>query len=470
MDRLSASDASLLHGETPEWHMHVTTLLDLDPATMPAGYRFETFRDALALRLRAVPRFRQRVAKVPFGLDRPVWVDLGTFDAEHHIRRVRLPAAGGRRRLFEFAGDIASKKLAHDRPLWECWVIEGPRSRLEALLIKNHHALFDGVGGLESMQAMFDVSAVTQPDPAPAAEPAEPVTDPGQGALELLARSALRAVTVQPLETVKVVRQMARQTVPLGRALLGNDRPLLGLDSPHSPLGGRITTERVTAGVALSMPLIKAIRHKADVKVNDVLLTVIGGALRRYLAENVDRGEHSMIANVAVSTRAAEGDENAGNKFSVMYVTLGTEIEDPAERLAAIHASSVKAKELSEELRQHHETAISAVGPPLLVDALARLYRAAGLATRIQLIGTVGVSNVAGPPLQLFICGAAVRSIFVFGPLMLNSTVNFTAVSNAGSLDVGVTSSPGVVGDLVYFADQMQPALAELAEAFGLPT
>ena len=153
-----------------------------------------------------------------------------------------------------------------------------------------------------------------------------------------------------------------------------------------------------------------------------------------------------------------------------MHVTLGTEIEDPAERLAAIHASSVKAKGLSEELRQHHETAISAVGPPLLVDALARLYRAAGLDTRIQLIGTVGVSNVAGPPLQLFICGAAVRSIFVFGPLMLNSTVNFTAVSNAGSLDVGVTSSPGIVADLVYFADQMQPALAELAEAFGLST
>src|SRR5258708_2719090 len=217
MDRVSASDASLLHGETTEWHLHVTTLLDLDPATTPAGYRFETFRDALALRLRAVPRFRQRVAAVPFGLDRPVWVDVGAFDAEHHIRRVRLPAAGGRRRLFEFAGDIASRKLAHDRPLWECWVIEGPRGRLEALLIKNHHVLFDGVGGLESMQAMFDVSAETQPDPAQAAEPAAPVTHPGAGQLKLLARSALPAGTVQPLETAKIDRERAVTTLQLGR-------------------------------------------------------------------------------------------------------------------------------------------------------------------------------------------------------------------------------------------------------------
>jgi WS/DGAT/MGAT family acyltransferase len=353
--------------------------------------------------------------------------------------------------------------------MWECWLVEGPSGQLEALLINNHHVLFDGVGGLESMQAMFDVTAEELPPSADADVSAESAAASIPGPVELLARSAVRAVAVQPWETAKVARQLVRQAFPFARALLGSDRPLLGLNAPPSPFGGRITAERSAAGAQLPMSLAKAIRRKADVKVNDVLLAAVGGALRDYLADNNHRVDQPMIANVAVSTRGDEEEADAGNKFSVMYATLGTNIADPAARLTAIHASTVQAKHLLEGISASRETTISAVGPPLLVNALARIYRAAGLENRVQLIGNVGVSNVAGPPLQLFICGAAVRGIFVFGPLMLNSTINFTAVSNGDSLDVGITSSPGVLPDLDEFADYLLPALKELAESFGLP-
>jgi diacylglycerol O-acyltransferase / wax synthase len=186
------------------------------------------------------------------------------------------------------------------------------------------------------------------------------------------------------------------------------------------------------------------------------------------LADKEHPIDETLIANVAVSTRGAEDGDDAGNKFSVMYATLGTNIADPAERLTSIHSSTLRGKQLIDQMDASRDTTLSAIGPPLLVDALGRIYRAARLEDRVQLIGNVGVSNVVGPPMQLFICGAPVRSMFVFGPLMLNSTINCTAVSNADSLDVGITSSPGVVPDLYGLSAYLEPALDEVAESFGL--
>jgi diacylglycerol O-acyltransferase len=175
----------------------------------------------------------------------------------------------------------------------------------------------------------------------------------------------------------------------------------------------------------------------------------------------------SLVANVAVSTRAADEKADSSNKFSVMFATLGTAISDPLVRLSAIHDSSVKAKLLTEALQNRSDTSVAAAGPPILVSGLARLCRAAGLHRRISLIGNVGVSNVPGPPVQLFVGGAAVSAMFVFGPLMLNSVINFTAVSNGDHLDVGVASSPGVVPDIDELARLLQPALDELTESLG---
>jgi diacylglycerol O-acyltransferase / wax synthase len=468
VERLSAIDAALIHGEMPEWHGHVTSLLVLDPASMPSAYRFEWFRAALAARLAGVARFGQRIAATPLGVDRPVWIDDGGFDAEHHIKRLVLHNAGTIEHMFRAAGDVAGHQLGHDRPLWECYVVETRRGRLRALIVKNHHALFDGVGGLESMQAMFDVSAATasgHSEPVSRRPPCVPSAAPS--AVGMLLRSAVRGLVVQPAESVKVARQLIRQALPVGRAVLSGDRPVLGLNAPRNPFPGWISPERTVSGAQLSMEQMKAVRHHANVKLNDVLLAVVGGALRRYLVARQGVSGPSLVANVAVSTRAADEKADSSNKFSVMFATLGTAISDPLVRLSAIRDSSVKGKRLTEALQSRSDTSVAAAGPPILVSGLAMLCRAAGLHRRISLIGNVGVSNVPGPPVQLFVGGAAVSGMFVFGPLMLNSVINFTAVSNSDRLDVGVASSPGVIPDIDELAQLLQPALDELTESLG---
>jgi diacylglycerol O-acyltransferase len=468
VERLSAIDAALIHGEMPEWHGHVTSLLVLDPASMPSAYRFEWFRAALAARLAGVARFGQRIAPTPWGVDRPVWIDDGGFDAEHHIKRLVLHNAGTIEHLFRAAGEVAGHQLEHDRPLWECYVVETRRGRLSALIVKNHHALFDGVGGLESMQAMFDLSAATASEhgePVSARPPSVRSATPS--AVGMLLRSAVRGLVVQPAESVKVARQLIRQALPVGRAVLSGDRPVLGLNAPCNPFPGWISPERTVSGAQLSMQQMKAVRHQADIKLNEVLLAVVGGALRRYLVARQGVSGPSLVANVAVSTRAADEKADSSNKFSVMFATLGTAISDPLVRLSAIHDSSVKAKRLTEALQNRSDTSVAAAGPPILVSGLARLCRAAGLHRRISLIGNIGVSNVPGPPVQLFVGGAAVSAMFVFGPLMLNSVINFTAVSNGDHLDVGVASSPGVTPDIDELARLLQPALDELTESLG---
>jgi WS/DGAT/MGAT family acyltransferase len=467
MRRLSATDAALVHGETTDWHLHVSTLLVLDPTTIPGGYRFEHFRAALTARLRSVPRFRQTVAEVPFALDRPIWVDTGDFDPHRHIRHVAVPAPGGREELFDLVGALASSKIDRAGPLWECWVLEGPSEKELALLIKNHHVLFDGVGGLEAMQALFDPDAA---GPAILPEPAPATDDVSPGGVGLLWRAASRALTDQPVSTFKVVRQLVRQSGPLLRAVLAEDRPLSGLDAPASPFGGRITAERVMAGASLPMPVVKAIGKAAGVTVNDVLLATLGGALRGYLEARGRLPERPLVGNVAVATRSGQGSEDAGNQYGVMFATLGTDIADPAQRLAVVHASTSKAKALAEEMALGRDTTLSAAGPPALVGALAWAYGAAGLEGRVPLIGNVGVSNVPGPPVELFVAGGAVHGIYVLGPLMLNSVINFTAVSRQGHLDIGINTSPGIVPDLLALVDEIGPSLRELTDALGLDT
>jgi hypothetical protein len=198
-----------------------------------------------------------------------------------------------------------------------------------------------------------------------------------------------------------------------------------------------------------------------------VLLTVIGGALRSYLAARARLPKTALVANVAVSTRSGQESDDAGNKISVMLVTLGTDIDNPSQRLSTIQLDSGKAKKVRERLGAPGDTSIAAAAPPVVMGVLGRVYRAARLADVVRVIGNVGVSNVAGPPAQLFVGGAAVRSIFVFGPLMLNSAVNFTAVSNADRFDVAITTSPSVVDDIDNLAGFLQPSLDALASEFA---
>lgn len=464
MHRLTAMDAALLHGETAEWHLHVTSLLELDPVTIPGGYRFEDFRDALVARLRSVPRFRQKVVPAPLGLDAPVWVDAGDFDPGRHVHPITLPESAGRAELLDLAGRLSGLKLDRRRPLWECWVIEGGGGAGLFLLIKNHHVLFDGVGGLEAMRALFDTTA-DGPARPPTAAPA--TDDPDPGPATLLLHALGRAVSTQPLAATRATAQIARKLPPLVAQLGRGGLPVTGLDAPANPFGGRITPERTFAAVSLPMSRIKDVRAATGVKVNDVLLALVGGALRRYLDRRATRPEASLVANVAMSTRSGDDGADAGNKIGVLFARLGTHLDDPAERLRCVAADTVEAKAINQRLGQGGDIDMAALGPPVVISALARLYAGIGLQDYLKVLGNVGVSNVPGPPVKLFVCGTGLRGIFVMGPLMLNSLINFTAVSYRGQLDVGIVSSPSIVAQPSELAADLTSALDELWRATG---
>jgi WS/DGAT/MGAT family acyltransferase len=240
-----------------------------------------------------------------------------------------------------------------------------------------------------------------------------------------------------------------------------------GLDAPANPFGGRITPERTFAAVSLPMSRIKDVRAATGVKVNDVLLALVGGALRRYLDRRATRPEASLVANVAMSTRSGDDGADAGNKIGVLFARLGTHLDDPAERLRCVAADTVAAKAINQRLGQGGDIDMAALGPPVVISALARLYAGIGLQDYLKVLGNVGVSNVPGPPVKLFVCGTGLRGIFVMGPLMLNSLINFTAVSYRGQLDVGIVSSPSIVAQPSELAADLTSALDELWRATG---
>jgi WS/DGAT/MGAT family acyltransferase len=265
------------------------------------------------------------------------------------------------------------------------------------------------------------------------------------------------------------VGQVVRRAIPTAQLLTSQDRPPLGLDAPTNPFGGQITSERSFAAVSLPMAAIKEIRAQAGVTINDVLLALVGGSLRNYLLKRSALPRGSLVANVAASTRTEQDGPDAGNRFGVLLARLGTHLDDPVARLRLVARETRNAKRSARELDRHGELTLSAAAPPMLVSALSRAYTALGLQDRINVIGNVGVSNVPGPRVQLYVCGAQVRGIYVMGPLMLNSMINFTAVSRHDQFDIGVVSSPTVVAHIDELTTGLSAALRELRRALEGP-
>ena len=302
MERLSGLDATFLSIETPQSHMHVSMVSVWDTATVPGGYEFAKIRDLIERRLPRVPSFRRRLREVPFNLHFPVWVEDPDFDLDYHVRRVGVPAPGGIKELCELAGDFCSRPLDRSRPLWEMLVVEGLDHGHIGLLAKMHHSTIDGVSGAEMMVHLFDLEpepAESTPDPEPAAEPEHVPSD-----LEMVAYAArlAGASTAQdgadaaghPASVVSLVRAAPELR---GRAWpRRSPRP-----APRSTARSR--PHRNVAVANLSLDDVKSIKRAFGTTVNDVVLALCSGALRRYLEAHDALPEKSLIAVVPISVR-----------------------------------------------------------------------------------------------------------------------------------------------------------------------
>ncbi|OBG41441.1 wax ester/triacylglycerol synthase family O-acyltransferase [Mycobacterium sp. E3198] len=463
MQRLSGLDASFLYLETPSQPMHVCSIVEVDTSTMPGGYTFERLRDALTLRLRAMPQFREKLADSPLNLDHPVWVDDEDFDVDRHLHRIGLPPPGGRSELSEICGHIASLPLDRGRPLWEMWVIEGVAGTdchadgRVAVMTKVHHSGVDGVTGANLMSQL----CATEAD-APAPEPVEGV---GGGTGWQIAAGGLVRFARRPLHLANVVPQTVSSVVATVRKAVEGQAMARPFAAPRTAFNASITGRRNIAYAQLDLEDVKKVKNHFGVKVNDVVMALVSGVLRQYLAERNTLPEAPLVASVPVSVHG-KTDRPGRNQVSAMFSSLHTDIADPVERLRAIAEANSVAKQHSSAIGASLLQDWSQFAAPAVYGIAMRLYASSRL-TQSAPVHNLVVSNVPGPQVPLYLLGCEVKAMYPLGPIFHGSGLNITVMSLCGTLDVGLISCPELLPDLWEMADDFAVAMEELLTAAG---
>jgi diacylglycerol O-acyltransferase / wax synthase len=463
MKRMSGVDAAFLYGETPSWHMHVSAVMIVDPSKIPGGFSVENLARRTAKRLHLAPQFRWRLVEVPFGLDRPGWIEDPDFNIHAHIRRIGVPSPGGPEQLGNLIGDLVRLKLDRRKPLWEFWVIEGLENGRIAILAKVHHSIVDGVSGSELASVLFDLEAdPPEPEPAPGGgDLGERLLEPAPNPVALL----LQGVGDTMLMPWRMAR-FAGQSVKQGLTYLGFQRqrgsPAAPFQAPRTPFNTELTPNRRFVYSSVPLDDVKGIKWAFDVKVNDVVLALCAGALRRYLLASGDLPDAPLIAQIPVSLRSDDERSDVGTKVGAMFASLATDVSDPALRLLSINDSTRGAKEMQRALAADKIMGLTETAPPGLVSLAARMYTAAHLDRRTPPIMNLIISNVPGPPFPLYCAGAEIEALYPMGPLIYGTGVNITVFSYRDRVDFGFMVCRDVVPDPWFIAEGIPLALEEL--------
>lgn len=457
LHRLTGLDSSFLAAERPGNLLHVMGILVLDPTTVPGGYTFDGFRRALADRLHLVPPLRRRLLEIPGGLARPLWVEETSIDLDLHLRRAAVPQPGGPREMAAMAAEIMERPLDHSRPLWEMTAVEGLEGGRLAVIAKISHAMMDGIAGVAHMAALFGTTPDARPPPAEATLP--PESTPGElallaGSIPWLARQPRRATRAAYRTILSALRRgWGGRGVP--------DAPSVHV--PHSWLNARVTPQRIAATATLPMDRMRAVGHDAGATVNDVLLAVVAGALRRYLEPRGALPEESLVAAVPLATRA-HGDDRA-NAVTSVAVPLATCETDPVARLRAIGDATSAAKQRRGSTVGEDLAAWADVPPPFVFTLISRAYIDLALYERVTPICNLVVSSVPGPRDPLYLGGARLLGLYPLGPIFSGMALNVTAMGFPDGMDVGLVGCRGRMPDLWELADGLSRALDELADA-----
>lgn len=462
MERLSGMDAAFLYFETRTMHLHVAMTAIFDPSTMPGGYEFTKVRDLIASRLHLVPPFRRRVVQIPFRLHHPIWVEDPDFDLDYHVRRVGAPSPGGYEELAELASQIASVPLDRSRPLWELYVVEGLADGNIGLIAKVHHCAVDGVSGAELMVSLFDLEPEGRDLEPPEEREPDPIPSEAQLVVHSIASRARRTVGLLPLlgTTARTVgRLVSRHRDP--EAIVG----AVPLTAPRTPWNAAITAHRRMAFGRLPLDEVKRIKNAAGCTVNDVVLALVGGSLRRYLADHGGVPDQPLVAVCPMSVRTEEQRGSNGNRISVMFTSLATDCEDPLERLRTISRSTRGAKEDHNAIGASFLQDWAEHAAPATFALAARLYSSLGLASEHRPIHNVVVSNVPGPPFPLYFSGARLIGALPMGPVMEGAGLNITLMSYLDHLDVGFGACRELVPDVWDLVTHIEASLEELSQA-----
>jgi diacylglycerol O-acyltransferase / wax synthase len=458
LDRLTSIDASFLHQEGRASHMHIGGVLIFEG---PAP-DFDEYLDHVRGRLHLVPRYRQKLATPPLETGRPLWVDDPDFNLEYHVRHTALPAPGTEEQLFLLTARIASQQLDRSKPLWENWLVEGLEDGRFALISKTHHALVDGISGVDLASVLFD--AEREP-PAPAdaeLEPWRPEAEPSPADLVLAgARGVVRTTTGLAARSVVAATRPAT-SLNLARDVLEGLGELVWAvlnPAPETPLNVEIGPHRRYSVVRQQLADYKEIKDSLGGTVNDVVLTVVSGALADWLHSRGIRTEGlEMRALVPVSVRTKDQRGTLGNQLTVMRGPLPVYIDDPVARLRFIRTAMDGLKESKQAVGAATLAAVNNLAPPTILAQASRL----NFSTRLfNLI----VTNIPGPQMPLYVLGRELQDLFPVAFLPEDHGLAIAIMSYNGGLDYGLLGDYDAMPDINVVADGIETTLAELLSA-----
>ncbi len=457
-ERLSTLDSLFLELEDRTTHMHVGAVAIFEGPPPP-------YRDLLRLieaRLEAVPRYRQRVMSVPGKVGRPVWVDETQFDLEYHLRHTALPAPGGEAELKKLAGRLLSQALDRDKPLWEMSLVEGLGDTRFAIVSKTHHAMLDGVSGVDLATVLMD----PEPNPTPPDAPAPWTPRKAPAVSDLLVESVKEQLS-HPLRMAREALEPNSEAAKVLGQLFSGLKPLLGVVSmgmaPASPLNVPIGPHRRFEMVELSLAEVRQVRAALGGTVNDVILATVAGALRSWLLLRGEKLSADLRVLVPVSMRSQDARGTFGNQVSAVFCPLPVTDADAAERLRKIREAMKGIKESGQAIGAHSLSRLGDFAPPTLLAQASRLQAVTRMFNLV-------VTNVPGPQFPLYLLGKRMLRCFPQVPLAAQQAVGIALLSYDGRIGVGLVGDSDAARDLSSLADAMRSSLDELKACSTAPT
>jgi WS/DGAT/MGAT family acyltransferase len=464
MEELSGVDASFLYLETPKMPMHIGGV-----SIIEGSLQFDDFRQFVQNRLHTVDKLTQKLVTVPMSLDRPYWVEDPDFDLSLHLHRTALPRPGGWKELRYLASRLFSQQLDRDRPLWEFIFVEGldsipqvPKGSV-ALISKVHHAGFDGKSGADLMTMLYDVSPTPRNVPPPVSKVIEQVPGP----VGLMAKSAYNFIS-RPGKLPGLLWDTGKSTLKAGYLTRsqGVSLPTMPFRAPRTRFNDIVDTGRMWNSAILDINRVKALRKVVvGATLNDVILAICAGALRRYLLEKNELPDKPLVAMVPVSTRTAEEKNAMGNQVSAMYVQLATDLEDPIKRLERIHQNTVVGKLYQDAIDAKSLMGYAELIPFGLAGAAARFYTRASVAKRHNPFFNVVITNVPGPQVPLYLAGHKLVVNMGTAPIFDGMGLIMPICSYNGTISISPTSATNLMPDLDDFTRFIRESANELEDA-----
>src|SRR3954452_7286860 len=455
-DRLTAVDASFLAQEVENAHMHVGAVLIFEGP--PPDY--EDFCTQIRSRLHLVPRYRQKLAFPPLETGRPLWIDDPNFNLQYHVRHTGLPSPGDDEQLRALAARVHSQRLDRSKPLWETWLVQGLEDNRFALISKTHHALVDGVAGVDLATVLFDLEPVPEPTP----HEGEPwVPQPEPSGLQLAARG-VQGLLRTPFElTGKAISAASHPTQSLEvarEAVEGvGEVAWAGLNpAPGTPLNVPIGPHRRFAFVRNELSDFKRVKDGVGGTVNDVVLTVVAGALRTWLRSRGVRTEGlELRALVPVSIRGQDEHHQLGNRIAAMRGPLPVYVEDPVARLQVVRHAMEGLKDSKQALGAEVLASLEALAPPTILAQASRI----NFSTRLF---NLLVTNVPGPQVPLYLLGRRLEDLFPVAFLPNDQALAVAIMSYDGRMGFGLLGDYDAIPDLEALRGMVQDSLRELVE------